>query len=131
MQATGEPKMDVDAASVITSASSSRLHLEDGHPQRRASSVPARRPRASDFQVGYVYDSKMLMHSCLHGHPEQPARIKGVHDTLNTANLLTKMKKLPIRMAERDEVLLVHSEHLWDKVMAISSKFDDVNKTNN
>lgn len=75
-----------------------------------------------EYQVGYVYDSRMLMHSCLSGHPEQPARISNIHNLLKDEGLLSKMRKLPIREAERDEILLVHSEHLWDKVMAISSK---------
>ncbi|KAJ3559715.1 hypothetical protein NM688_g166 [Phlebia brevispora] len=83
---------------------------------------PARaRPRIGDFQVGYVYDTQMLMHECLTGHPEQPGRIKGIYDLLKKEDLLTKMRKLPIRLAEREEILLVHNEHLWDKVMAISA----------
>ena len=113
--------MDIDGTIPDTIASPSTTRLE-GHTQRRASSVPARRQNIVDYQVGYVYDSRMLMHSCLSGHPEQPSRIRNIHDTLKNAGLLSKMKKLPIREAERDEILLVHSEHLWDKVMAISSE---------
>ena len=105
---------------IDASAIPSRLHLPDGHMPRRSSSVPARRPQPIESQVGYVYDSRMLMHSCISGHPEQPARIQGVHDVLKREQLLVKMKKLPIREADRDEILLVHSEHLWDKVMAIN-----------
>ena len=50
---------------------------------------------------------------------QQPVRIKRIHDAFRDAGLISKMKKLAIREAERDEVLLVHSETLWDKVMAI------------
>ena len=92
------------------------------HGERRASSLPPKHPRQQDFQVGYVYDSRMMSHVCISGHPEQPERIKRIFDAFSAAELIPKMRKLPIREAERDEVLLVHSETLWDKVMAISGR---------
>ena len=81
--------------------------------------MPPKNPRLNAPAVGYVYDSLMMGHSCISGHPEQPERIKRIHDAFRDAGLISKMKKLAIREAERDEVLLVHSETLWDKVMAI------------
>ena len=124
---THQIQMEVDVASGGTSASSSRPNVVDGHMQRRASSLPLRRPlhgAIRESQVGYVYDGRMLAHSCIHAHPETPERIKVVHDILKKEDLLGKMQKLAIRPAERDEVLLVHNEHLWDKVMAISGKLN-------
>lgn len=113
--------MDIDA-----SKSEKPLSYTRRRPQstegRRASSVPAKRPRLYDAQVGYVYDDNMLFHACADGHPEQPARIMRIHDALKSANLLEKMKQIPIREVERDEVLLVHSQTLWDRVMAISGR---------
>lgn len=120
---SSDMRMDVDSAQPdqpIPFPSRRRPRTEG----RRASSVPAKRPRVSDSQVGYVYDASMLFHACSSpdGHPEQPARIARIHDALKTANILEKMQQLSIREVQREEVLLVHSETLWDKVMAIAGR---------
>lgn len=94
-------------------------------PQRPPS--PAPRPRAqsepfqvpAQFTVGYVYSVDMLLHVSLHGHPEQPGRIAKIFDALKGANLISKMKQIPIRPVFRNEALLVHTEEHWDKVLAI------------
>lgn len=111
--------MDIDRPSPKPVSSTKR---RAAYTERRASSLPPKHPRPQDFQVGYVYDSRMMSHVCISGHPEQPERIKRIFDAFQHADLITKMRKLPIREAERDEVLLVHSETLWDKVMAIGGK---------
>ncbi|KAL5529145.1 hypothetical protein ACEPAG_5119 [Sanghuangporus baumii] len=91
----------------------------------RASSVPldkevARRPR-----YGYVFDARMMNHAPLSAsnngdHPEQPARIMGIYQRLREAGLLSRMRLIPIRMARKSEVLLVHSEDHWEKVQMIA-----------
>ncbi|OCB84319.1 histone deacetylase clr3 [Sanghuangporus baumii] len=91
----------------------------------RASSVPldkevARRPR-----YGYVFDARMMNHAPLSAsnngdHPEQPARISGIYQRLREAGLLSRMRLIPIRMARKSEVLLVHSEDHWEKVQMIA-----------
>ncbi|KAF8806401.1 histone deacetylase complex protein [Phlegmacium glaucopus] len=93
---------------------------------RVAMSIPAQRPRATslpanppDYTVGYIYSSEMMSHFSPHGHPEQPARIQQIWQTLVRDQLTKKMKWLPIREVRRDEALLVHSEDHWDKVIAI------------
>lgn len=92
---------------------------------RRASPAPppppAGHPRSP---VGFVYDSRMMEHCCLSGHPEQPARIQVIFDAFMSLGLIGRMWPIPCREALRDEVLLVHSETLWDKVMAIACKFN-------
>ena len=96
----------------------------------RASSQPEPRPRAasmpttlreSAYQVGYVYSSKMMTHSCANGHCEQPERISRIFDILREHGCLAKMKQLPIRRVVREEALLVHSQSLWEKVLALHS----------
>lgn len=72
--------------------------------------------------VGFVYDGQMMFHSCIRGHAEAPERISRIFDALKQAQCLSKMSQIPIRMVEREEALLVHSESLWDKVIAISCK---------
>ena len=89
-------------------------------PRPRAASVPATL-RDAAFQVGYVYSSKMMTHSCHRGHCEQPERISRIFDILKQNGCLGRMRQLPIRRVIREEALLVHSQSLWDKVMALSS----------
>ncbi|KAF5321404.1 hypothetical protein D9619_001742 [Psilocybe cf. subviscida] len=86
-------------------------------PQRpRAMSLPSKEP---EFSVGYVYSSEMMSHFSPHGHPEQPARIQQIWQTIVHDQLTKKMKWIPIREVRKEEALLVHSEDLWDKVVAI------------
>lgn len=118
---TGEDtRMDVDGQPAKPLSSSKKKRA--AYTERRASSLPPKHPRPHDSQVGYVYDSRMMSHVCFSGHPEQPERIKRIYDAFQHADLISKMRKLPIREAERDEILLVHSETLWDKVMAIGGR---------
>lgn len=77
----------------------------------------------SNTTVGYVYDSRMMMHTCVRGHSEAPERISRIFDSLKTAGCLRYMVQIPIREVNKGEVLLVHSESLWNKVAAISCKF--------
>ncbi|KAH9921519.1 histone deacetylase complex protein [Epithele typhae] len=60
----------------------------------------------------------MMTHSCLRGHPEQPARISRIFDILTENGCFQRMRELPIRPVHREEALLVHSQALWDKVLA-------------
>ncbi|EKM54390.1 uncharacterized protein PHACADRAFT_196818 [Phanerochaete carnosa HHB-10118-sp] len=110
--------MDVDVPSAKP-ASAAHKRAKAVTSERRASSLPPKNPRPTLPVVGYVYDSRMMGHSCISGHPEQPERIKRIFDAFRDAGLISKMRKIPIREAERDEVLMVHSETLWDKVMAV------------
>ena len=102
--------MDVD------SDVSSRVvpSIPSGRP--RATSLPANPP---DYTVGYIYSSEMMSHFSPHGHPEQPARIQQIWQTLVRDQLTKKMKWLPIRQVRKEEALLVHSEDHWDKVIAL------------
>lgn len=95
-------------------------------PVQRASSVPHRLPH---FTVGYVYSQDMMLHSSATGeHPEQPERISRIRTAIRDANLLQKMKQIPIRPVKRDEALLVHSQEHWHKVLAIQCEWRPVNR---
>lgn len=120
--------MDVDGelqqksgSAAPASAVPEHLAMQVELPDRRASSVPLHPPT---YTVGGVYDIKMMMHECLtpDGHPEQPARIQRIYETLVEAGLRNRIKWLPIRAAHSYEVQLVHSELHWMKVLALQSK---------
>ncbi|KAI0296561.1 histone deacetylase clr3 [Multifurca ochricompacta] len=84
----------------------------------RASSVPLVPPT---YTVGYVYEAAMMSHSPDEGdeHPEQPQRIVAVHNALLKHGCLGAMKRLPFRRAQREAVLLVHTEQHWRMVLAL------------
>ncbi|KAH7888763.1 histone deacetylase clr3 [Phlebopus sp. FC_14] len=77
--------------------------------------------QGSQYTVGYVYSSDMLIHSSLHGHPEQPERISRIRNAIRDAKLLAKMKEIPIRPVYHNEALLVHTQEHWDKILAIQT----------
>ena len=94
----------------------------------RASSVPLNREAARRPRYGYVFDARMMSHKPLSSgnngdHPEQPERIMSIYQKLREAQLLERMRVIPIRLARKSEVLLVHSEDHWEKVQGIARKF--------
>ncbi|KAG9086282.1 Histone deacetylase hda1 [Ceratobasidium sp. 370] len=54
-------------------------------------------------------------------HPEKPQRITKIHAALATEHLLKRMDKIPIRPVRRNEVMLVHTKDLVDKVEALQN----------
>ncbi|EPS99814.1 hypothetical protein FOMPIDRAFT_1146984 [Fomitopsis schrenkii] len=68
----------------------------------------------------------MMTHTNTRGHhEEQPDRISRIFNLLKDSDCLTKMRRLPIRPVAREEALLVHSEALWEKIMAIQSMSEE------
>ncbi|XP_032588352.1 histone deacetylase 6 isoform X1 [Drosophila mojavensis] len=67
-------------------------------------SVPA-------IRVCYAYDAQMLQHFNLHDatHPEQPMRIRQIHQMHDDYQLLGRMHQLSARAATTDEVCLAHT----------------------
>ncbi|KAI0829722.1 histone deacetylase complex protein [Trametes gibbosa] len=118
--ALAEDRMDVDGQSLDTGRANTAVVPAS---RTRASSMPLTL-KESAYQAGYVYSSKMMAHSCVHGHCEQPERISRIFDILNQNGCLEKMKQLPIRRVLREEALLVHSQALWDKVLALHALTD-------
>jgi histone deacetylase 6 len=53
------------------------------------------------------------------GHPEAPERISRIWNAIVAMGYNMKARKIPIRPVRKEEVLLVHSEDLWDKVEAL------------
>ncbi|GAA6010687.1 hypothetical protein JCM10207_005798 [Rhodosporidiobolus poonsookiae] len=73
---------------------------------------------------GFCYSARMTLHAPLPSndsndpHPEQPARITGVFNKLQSGGLLARMQRIAVREVLREEVMLVHSEGHWDRVRA-------------
>lgn len=112
----GDVQMDVDGPQPGPSGASPRQLVA------RASSLPPIL-NPSNTTVGYVYSTLMMTHTNTRGHhEEQPDRISRIFNLLKDSDCLTKMRRLPIRPVAREEALLVHSEALWEKIMAIQCR---------
>ncbi|ELU40937.1 histone deacetylase complex protein [Rhizoctonia solani AG-1 IA] len=80
------------------------------------------------LRTGYCYDSAMTMHT-QHGvdpddpesehHPEKPQRITCIRAILANNRLLERMHQIPIRQVRTNEVMLVHTRDLVDKVAGL------------
>lgn len=78
---------------------------------------------ASSIRVGYCYDPRMKEHKHLnYDHPEQPARITSIFETLENSGCTSRMIVLPAREVSEDEVALVHSRNVWERVNEIECK---------
>ncbi|KAI0057877.1 histone deacetylase complex protein [Artomyces pyxidatus] len=106
-----ESAMDVDLSQAFTVGR--RLDSDS-----RASSLPL---HPDTFATGYVYSAEMMLHSSEEEHPEKPERISKIYDILFSNGCLSHMKRIPIRRAKREEVLLVHSEAHWQSVLDLKT----------
>lgn len=115
----GDVPMDVDGPQPGPSGHSGASSRQS---VARASSLPPVLS-PSNTTVGYVYSTLMMTHTNTRGHhEEQPDRISRIFNILKDADCLAKMRRLPIRPVAREEALLVHSEALWEKIMAIQCR---------
>ncbi|WVR03811.1 hypothetical protein IAU60_000807 [Kwoniella sp. DSM 27419] len=94
------------------------------------------RPRI--VRTGYVYDPMMMLH-CPDGytptaesvqdngdgHPEEPMRIKRIFGRLAEQGLIKRMKRLEFGQVTAEQVMLVHSEEVWDKVQGTEDMSDE------
>ncbi|KAI0040244.1 histone deacetylase complex protein [Auriscalpium vulgare] len=110
----GDEAMDVDPPAVPARASVSLSRRSGSELEQRATSLPLQH---TAFTVGYVYSSEMMLHSSEEDHPEQPERVERVYHILQENGCLASMKRIPIRPAKRQEVLLVHSLAQWQSVI--------------
>lgn len=83
---------------------------------------------AKMVRTGFIFDPLMMLH-CPDGyvpsdatadkgkiHPEEPMRVKRIFERMAQAGLIPRMQKLDYDEVTQDQVLLVHSQELWDKV---------------
>ncbi|CAE6496025.1 unnamed protein product [Rhizoctonia solani] len=84
------------------------------------------------LRTGYCYDAAMTLHT-QHGvdpddpdehHPEKPQRITCIRAILAMNGLLQRMHQIPARLARTNEIMLVHTRDLVDKVAGLESMTD-------
>ncbi|KIY71127.1 histone deacetylase clr3 [Cylindrobasidium torrendii FP15055 ss-10] len=70
--------------------------------------------------VGVVYNTEVNSHFItVDTHYECPERILRTWELLTEADLVPKLRKIPIRPAHKEEILLVHGEDHWEATQSI------------
>ncbi|CAE6428524.1 unnamed protein product [Rhizoctonia solani] len=85
------------------------------------------------LRTGYCYDSAMTLHTQQgidpddpdEHHPEKPQRITCIRAILAINGLLERMQQIPIRLVRTNEVMLVHTRDLVEKVAGLESMTDE------
>lgn len=72
--------------------------------------------------TGVVYSEDFKKHLTGQGHPESPERMDAVARALAAPSLSSKLRALTPRPAEKEQILLVHWEHLYDEVLATANR---------
>lgn len=100
-----------------------------GSPFNAAGSAVLPNPLATIYRTGYIWDPLMMLH-CPEGyvpteetmlrstfHPEDPMRIYRIYRKLAEWGLIARMRKLEYEEVTQEQVLQVHTQELWDKVL--------------
>jgi acetoin utilization deacetylase AcuC-like enzyme len=72
--------------------------------------------------TGVVFSPEFKRHDTGRGHPESAARIDAVSRALSTPELAPRLDRLTPRPADKEHVLLVHWERLYDEIMATAGQ---------
>ncbi|MEE9263702.1 MAG: histone deacetylase [Vicinamibacteria bacterium] len=72
---------------------------------------------SSPRSTGVAYTPRFKDHRTGDGHPESPARMDAAARALATPKLAEKLTALEPRVAEQEEVLLVHTQRHFDEIM--------------
>ena len=72
--------------------------------------------------TGVVFTEELKKHDTGKGHPESGLRVDAVSRALDDASLSGKLEPLTPRPAERDEILLVHWDRLYEEVIASGNR---------
>ncbi|MGB9499383.1 MAG: histone deacetylase [Dissulfuribacterales bacterium] len=74
------------------------------------------------MKTGIVKDNRYLEHRTGDFHPETHKRLKVIYEMLEEADMAGKFVEVPVRRAERDELLMIHSGRYVDLVAATDGK---------
>ncbi len=74
------------------------------------------------LKTGIVKDGRYMDHRPGEGHPESHRRLEVVYSMLEDPDMAGQFKEAPVRRAENDELLLVHSSEYINMVAATHGK---------
>lgn len=72
--------------------------------------------------TGIVKDERYMNHVMGASHPESPQRLEVLYAMLEDPDMVGNFKEVPVRRAEKDELLLVHSRDYVEKIAATEGK---------
>jgi acetoin utilization deacetylase AcuC-like enzyme len=73
-------------------------------------------------KTGIVRDERFMNHRPGSFHPESHKRLKVIYDMLNDPDMAGHFHEVPVRRAEREELLLIHSPQYVEMVAATEGK---------
>lgn len=73
-------------------------------------------------KTGIVSDKRYMNHQAGPFHPESPRRLEVVYTMLEEPDMAGRFQEIPVRRAEREELLLIHSPEYVDRVAATEGK---------
>ncbi|MCJ7596759.1 MAG: histone deacetylase [Desulfobacterales bacterium] len=68
------------------------------------------------IKTGIVKDRRYMDHWMGDYHPECPERLQVIYTMLEDPDMVDRFREVPVRMAERDELLLIHSPAYVDRL---------------
>ena len=74
------------------------------------------------IKTGIVKDNRYMNHQAGPFHPESPQRLEVIYAMLEESDMAGRFQEVPVRQAEREELLLVHSPEYIDRVAATEGK---------
>ena len=73
-------------------------------------------------RTGIVKDERYLEHDMGPFHPESPRRLQAIYGMLAESDMAGNFKEVPVRRADREELLLVHSSEYVDMLAETEGK---------
>jgi acetoin utilization deacetylase AcuC-like enzyme len=73
-------------------------------------------------KTGIVKDERFMEHQMGAQHPESPERLEAIYAMLGEPDMKGQFIDVPVRRAERDELLLIHSSDYVDRLAATKGK---------
>lgn len=73
-------------------------------------------------RTGLVKDMRFMNHEMGAHHPESPQRLAVIYKMLEEADMSGYFREVPVRRAEREELLLIHSPRYVDQIAATEGK---------
>lgn len=73
-------------------------------------------------RTGIVRDDRYLNHTMGDYHPESPKRLEVIYAMLEETDMADKFVKVPVREAQREDLLMVHSASYVDRLAATAGQ---------
>lgn len=75
-------------------------------------------------RVGFLYDDVFLLHEMPAGHPESKDRLIAINESLRRSALWDKLVHLKPRKAAKRDILTVHKESYYEKLLGYTGYYD-------